>query len=97
MEIAIDAGANDIVSNDDGSLDVLCDPAEFEALRETLEKAKLQPEHAEVTMRAMTTIVVQAGEAETMLKLLDALEELDDVQQVYSNADIPEELLQESA
>jgi len=97
MEVAIDAGANDLVSNDDGSLDVLCDPAEFEAVRETLENAKLRPEQAEVTMRPMTTIVVQGREAETMLKLLDALEELDDVQQVYSNADIPEDLLQESA
>jgi YebC/PmpR family DNA-binding regulatory protein len=97
MEVAIDAGASDIVTNDDGSLEVLCDPADFEALREALERADLVAEQAEVTMRASTMVPVQSREAETTLKLLDVLDDLDDVQEVYSNADLPDELLEESA
>jgi len=97
MEIAIEAGASDIVTNDDGSIEVLSDPADYEELRERLEKAGLEPENAEVTMRPSTLIELHAQEAESALKLLDVLDELDDVQQVYSNADIPEELLEESA
>jgi YebC/PmpR family DNA-binding regulatory protein len=97
MEVAIESGAADIVTNDDGSFDVLCAPSDFESLRESMEKARLMPEHAAVTMRAMTLAPVTAKDAETMLKLLDVLDELDDVQEVYSNADIPEELLAESA
>jgi YebC/PmpR family DNA-binding regulatory protein len=97
MEVAIDAGASDIVTNDDGSLEVLCDPADFEALREALEQADLVAEQAEVTMRASTMVPVQSREAETTLKLLDVLDDLDDVQEVYSNADLPDELLEESA
>jgi len=95
MEVAIDAGATDIVANDDGSIEVLCDPADFESLKETLEQANLNPEQAEVTMRASTLVPVRAKEAESTLKLLDVLDELDDVQQVYSNADLPDELLEE--
>jgi len=94
MEVAIDAGASDLVTNDDGSIEVLSDPGDFEALRDTLEEAGLEPENAEVTMRASTTIELHAQEAESTLKLLDVLDELDDVQQVYSNADIPAELLE---
>ncbi len=97
MEVAIDAGASDLVTNDDGSIEVLSDPGDFEALRDTLEEAGLEPENAEVTMRASTTIELHAQEAESALKLLDVLDELDDVQQVYSNADIPAELLEASA
>jgi YebC/PmpR family DNA-binding regulatory protein len=94
MEVVIDAGASDLVTNDDGSIEVLSDPGDFEALRDTLEEAGLEPENAEVTMRASTTIELHAQEAESTLKLLDVLDELDDVQQVYSNADIPAELLE---
>ena len=97
MEIAIEAGASDVVTNDDGSIDVLSDPADFEALRDTLEGAGLQPENAEVTMRASMTIELGIGEAETTMRLIDVLDELDDVQQVYSNAEFPDELLEESA
>jgi len=97
MEVAIDAGATDIVTGDDSSIEVLCDPADFETLREALEKAKLVAEQAEVTMRPSTLVPVQAREAESTLKLLDVLDELDDVQQVYSNVDLPDELLEESA
>ena len=97
MEVAIDAGATDIVTGDDGSIEVLCDPATFETLREALEQADLVAEQAEVTMRASILVPVQAKEAQSTLKLLDVLDELDDVQQVYSNADIPDDLLEESA
>jgi YebC/PmpR family DNA-binding regulatory protein len=97
MEVAIDAGATDVVTSDDGSIEVLCEPADFETLREALEQADLVAEQAEVTMRPSTLVPVQAKEAESALKLLDVLDELDDVQQVYSNADLPDELLEESA
>ena len=97
METAIDAGATDIVSSDDGSIEVLCAPTDFETLRESLEEAGLVPEQAEVTMRPSTTVPVEANEADSTLKLLDVLDDLDDVQQVYSNADLPDELLEESA
>ena len=97
MEVAIDAGATDVVTSDDGSIEVLCDPADFETVREALEQADLVAEQAEVTMRASILVPVQAKEAESALKLLDVLDELDDVQQVYSNADLPDELLEESA
>jgi YebC/PmpR family DNA-binding regulatory protein len=97
MEAAIDAGALDVVTNEDGSLDVLTEPGDFEAVRDQLQTAELAPDNAEVTMRAATRLAVAGEEAETLLKLLDALDELDDVQHVYSNADIPEELFEESA
>ena len=95
MEAALEAGAQDIVSNDDGSIDVLTDPADFETVRDALLAAGLPPESAEVTQRASTSAVLDAGAAASMVKLLDALEDLDDVQQVYSNADISEEILAE--
>ena len=97
MEAAIDAGATDVVTNDDGSIDVLTAPEDFETVQTAMREAALEPENAEVTMRASTKAEVGVEEAETLLKLLDALDELDDVQNVYSNAEIPEELLEESA
>jgi YebC/PmpR family DNA-binding regulatory protein len=97
MEAAIDAGALDVVTSDDGSLEVLSEPGDFEAMRDKLVLAGLAPEHAEVTMRAATRLEVGNEDGEVLLGLLEALEELDDVQQVYCNADIPEELLEENA
>jgi YebC/PmpR family DNA-binding regulatory protein len=93
MEAAIEAGAEDVVTNEDGALDVLTDPADFEAVKAALEGAGLQAELAEVTMRASTNSTLGEKEAESMLKLLEILEDLDDVQNVYSNADIPDEIL----
>ncbi len=93
MEAALEAGAEDIVTNDDKSLDVITDPQEFETVREAMTSAGLTPENAEVTMRASTSAVLGEKEARSMIKLLDALEDLDDVQNVYSNADIPDEIL----
>lgn len=94
MEAALEAGAEDVVSNDDHSIDVLTDPAEFERVSDAMEAAGLKPEYAEVTMRASTSAVLGEEEAASMVKLLEALEDLDDVQNVYSNADIPDEILE---
>jgi YebC/PmpR family DNA-binding regulatory protein len=93
MEAALEAGAEDVVSNDDGSIDVLSSPADFATLREAMVAAGLEPELAEVTQRASTDAKLGADEAASMIKLLDMLEELDDVQNVYSNADISEDVL----
>lgn len=93
MEAALEAGADDVIANDDGSMDVLVDPAQFETVRDALIAAGLAPENAEVTMRASTTVALDEDDAGKMLRLLERLEDLDDVQNVYSNADISEEIL----
>ncbi len=97
MEVAIEAGASDVVTNDDGSIEVLCAPEDYETVQQAMAGAGLEPESAEVTMRASTKVPVTVDEAETLLKLLDAIDELDDVQNLYSNAEIPDEVLEESA
>jgi YebC/PmpR family DNA-binding regulatory protein len=94
MEAAIDAGATDVVSNDDGSIDVLTEPSDFGTVKDAMTESGLSPEQAEITMRASTSAEIDIDAAETLLRLLDTLDELDDVQQVYSNADIPQELLE---
>jgi YebC/PmpR family DNA-binding regulatory protein len=93
MEVALEAGADDVVSNDDGSLDVLAVPERFEAVRDALAAAGLAPENAEVTLRASTSVALGQEDAEKMVRLLERLEDLDDVQNVYSNADISEDIL----
>jgi len=93
MEVALDAGAEDVVAYEDGSVDVLTAPDDFEALHEAMQAASLEPEYAEVTMRPATQVALDADAAERMVRLLEILEDLDDVQQVYSNADISEEIL----
>ena len=93
LEVALEAGAQDVVTNDDGSIDVLTAPEDFGAVKDALEAAGLKPEAAEVTMRASTNTRIDGESAERMMKLLDALEDLDDVQKVYSNADISDEVL----
>lgn len=97
MEAALEAGAEDILTNEDGSIDVLTDSDSLVEVKEQMLKAGFEPESAEVTMRAATDVKVDRDIAENMLKLLDMLEELDDVQKVYSNADIPDEVLAELA
>lgn len=94
MEAAIEAGAADVVKNDDGSIDVLTEPNDFGDVQDAMTGAGLEPEQAEITMRASTNAEIDVEAAETLLKMLDTLDELDDVQQVYSNADIPAELLE---
>jgi YebC/PmpR family DNA-binding regulatory protein len=86
MEVAIDAGAEDIVANDDGSVEVICAPADFEAVRKALEAAKLKAELADITMKPLTDTPLAGDDAARMQKLLDAFENLDDVQSVYTTA-----------
>lgn len=93
MEAALEAGAEDVVTNEDGSIDVLTSPDAFMSVKEAMQRAGLAPEQAEVTMRASTSVKLDAEDAGRMVKMLDMLEDLDDVQNVYSNADIPDEVL----
>ena len=93
MEAALEAGAEDLVAHEDGSVDVTTPWEDFAAVKEALVDAGFVPEDGEVTMIASTTVPVDAGGAEKLLGLVDALEELDDVQNVYTNVDIPDELL----
>jgi transcriptional/translational regulatory protein YebC/TACO1 len=93
MEAALDSGADDVITNDDGSVDVLTAPEQFEAVRDALAAAGLVAENGEVTMRANTASKLDAADGEKMIRLLERLEDLDDVQNVYSNADISEEIL----
>ena len=97
MEAALDAGAEDVLSDEAGAIEVLTTPENFEAVREAMAAAGLVPELAEVTRRATTETPITGAEAEKTLKLLDALEELDDVQDVYSNADFPQDILEKEA
>ncbi|KWT65686.1 MULTISPECIES: YebC/PmpR family DNA-binding transcriptional regulator [Variovorax] len=90
MEVALEAGAEDVVTDEDGAIEVLTAPGDFEAVRDALEAAGLKPEVAEVTMRAENTIELAGEDAAKMQKLLDALEDLDDVQDVYHNAALSE-------
>jgi transcriptional/translational regulatory protein YebC/TACO1 len=93
MEAALEAGADDVATNDDGSIDVLTEPNEFVTVKEAMAVAGHTPEQAEVTMRASTDAPLGLDEAQKMVRLLEVLEDQDDVQNVYSNADIPEEVL----
>ncbi len=93
MEAAIEAGAEDVVTSDDGSVEVLTDPDEFVAVKKAMTDSGLTPEHAEVTMRPSTTSTVDLDAAGKMVRLLDLLEDLDDVQNVYSNADFPDDVM----
>jgi len=86
MEAAIDAGAEDVTRNEDGSVEVVCAPADFAAVKVALEKAGLKPELAEITMKPTTEAQLAGDDAARMRQLLDALENLDDVQNVYTTA-----------
>ena len=90
MEVALEAGAEDVVTDDDGAIEVLAAPADFEALKVALEAAGLKPEVAEVTWRAENSIELTGEDATRMQKLLDVIEDLDDVQDLYHNALISE-------
>jgi YebC/PmpR family DNA-binding regulatory protein len=86
MEIVLEAGAQDVVTDEDGAIEVLTDPAEFEAVKAALDKAGMQPAMAEITYRADITIELSEEDQVKMQKIIDALEDLDDVQEVYHNA-----------
>jgi len=90
MEVALEAGAEDILTNDDGSIEVITPPADFVAVKEALEAAGLKAVLAEVTMKALNEVEFTGDDAVKMQKILDALEDLDDVQDVYTTAVIEE-------
>ncbi|MFQ5660261.1 MAG: YebC/PmpR family DNA-binding transcriptional regulator [Gammaproteobacteria bacterium] len=93
LEAALEAGAEDVITNDDHSIDIITSPDDFVDVKQALVDAGHEPESAEITMRTSTTTTLELKGAESMIRLLEILEDLDDVQKVYSNADIPEELL----
>ena len=86
MEVALEAGAEDVIADEEGAIEVLTAPADFEAVKNALQAAGLVPEVAEVTMRAENTVELAGDDAARMQKLLDMIEELDDVQNVFHNA-----------
>jgi transcriptional/translational regulatory protein YebC/TACO1 len=90
MEVALDAGAEDVIADEDGAIEVITSPADFEKVKNALEAANLKPEIAEVTMRPESMIPLTGDDAQRMQKLLDAIEDLDDVQDVFHNAEIEE-------
>ena len=95
MEAALEAGAEDVVTNDDGSIDVMTTPEDFEAVESAIRSAGLEPGNAEVTFSSETMSTLEEEDAGKLLRMIDALEDLDDVQEVYTNADIPAELLEQ--
>jgi YebC/PmpR family DNA-binding regulatory protein len=97
MEAALEAGANDVITNDDGSIDVMTSPEDYLTVKDALIAAGYTPDNAEVTMQASTHTELDPEDAEKMLRLIDRLEDLDDVQNVYSNADISEEIVAQFA
>ena len=86
MNVALEAGADDVITGDDGAIEVLCAAPDFEVVKQALEAAGLKPEVGEVTMRPENTIELAGEDAERMQKLLDVLEDLDDVQEIFHNA-----------
>ncbi len=86
MEAALEAGAEDVISNEDNSVEVICSPADFESVKQALQAAGLTPVLAEVTMKASNDTLLAGEEGIKMQKLLDALDDLDDVQEVYTSA-----------
>ena len=95
MEAAIEAGAEDVVVDTDGSIEVLTDPGDYEDVVKKMRKAGHKPDSAELTMRAATNSTLDVDTASSMVKMLEMLEDLDDVQNVYSNADISDEVLEQ--
>jgi len=93
MEAALESGADDIVTNDDGSIDVMTSPEDYLSVKEAMIAAGFEPENSEVTMQAGNLMELDVKDAEKVLRLIDVLEDLDDVQSVYSNADVSDEVL----
>ena len=93
MEVAIESGADDIITNDDGSIDVMTAPDDFFSVKDALVANNLNPEHSQITMEPANRIELNLEDAEKFMKLIDRLEDLDDTQDVYHNADISDELM----
>lgn len=93
MEAALEAGAEDVETSDDGSIEVSTSYVNFITVKEAMEAVGLKPEHAEIIEKPTTDTVVSEDDAEKIIRLIDTLEELDDVQDVHTNADFPEDVL----
>ena len=93
MEAALESGADDVINYDDGAVDVMTTPENYLTVKDALIASGFEPDNAEVTMQAATMAELKADDAEKMLRLIDRLEDLDDVQDVYSNADISDEIM----
>lgn len=94
MEAALEAGAEDVTTHDDGSVDVITTPENYLEVKDALVAAGFAPDNAEITMQAATMAELDTDDAEKMMRLIDRLEDLDDVQNVYSNADISDEIME---
>lgn len=97
VEAALEAGADDVVSHDDGSWEVLAAPENFHSVKDAMVAARFPPEHADITMQAATQTALDAETAEKVLRLIERLEDLDDVQNVYTNADISIDIMEHLA
>ena len=93
MEVAIESGADDVITNDDGSIDVMTAPDDFFSVKDALIANNLNPEHSQITMEPTNRIELNLEDAEKFMKLIDRLEDLDDTQEVYHNADISDEVM----
>ena len=93
IEVAIESGADDVITNDDGSIDVITTPDDFFNVKDTLVANNLNPEHSQITMEPTNRIELNLEDAEKFMKLIDRLEALDDTQDVYHNADISDEVM----
>ncbi|MDH5179726.1 MAG: YebC/PmpR family DNA-binding transcriptional regulator [Gammaproteobacteria bacterium] len=93
IEAALEAGAEDVISNDDNSIEVTTSVEDFHRVREAMLAAGLAPEHADLTMQAAIEVALEMEDAEKIMKLVDMLDDLDDVQQVYTNADFSDEVM----
>lgn len=93
MEVALESGAEDIVTNEDGSIDVLTSPEDYAVVKDALDAAELKPTSSEVTMHPETTVSLEVDDARKALAMIDAFEDLDDVQDVYTNADFSDEVM----
>ena len=93
MEVAIESGADDVITNDDGSIDVMTSPDDFFSVKDAFIANNLDPEHFQITMEPANRIELNLEDAEKFMKLIDTLEDLDDTQEVYHNADISDEIM----
>jgi YebC/PmpR family DNA-binding regulatory protein len=93
IEVAIESGADDVITNDDGSIDVMTTPDDFFSVKDALVANNLNPEHSQITMEPTNRIELNLEDAEKFMKLIDRLEDLDDTQDVYHNADISDEVM----
>jgi YebC/PmpR family DNA-binding regulatory protein len=93
IEVAIESGADDVITNDDGSIDVMTTPDDFFSVKDALVANNLNPEHSQITMEPTSRIELNLEDAEKFMKLIDRLEDLDDTQDVYHNADISDEVM----